>query len=187
MSSDSDPPSIDDAAAPSIDDAAAPSIDDAAAPSIDDQFNVRRGTLYQNKKRKPRWEYTKIPIPTVPDEASYNKADIDEMVAEIYRAIQTSDDYHSKRLDDIYYTFNNIISWLTIHTYEMKQDIVIIQKQHAVGAGASKTIDDHTRPSIDAHLNINRRFDLHHSKIGFNHSPTDLMVSTTRSVTISIH
>ena len=87
----------------------------------------------------------------MPEEACYSKAEIDEMVAEIYRAIQTSDDYHSKRIDDIYYTFNDIISWLTIHTYEMKQDIAIIQKQHAVGAGALKTIDDHTRPSIDAH------------------------------------
>nr|VDD37397.1 unnamed protein product [Brassica oleracea] len=71
------------------------------------------------------------------------------MVAEIYRAIQTSDDYHSKRLDDIYYTFNNIISWLTIHTYEMKQDIVIIQKQHAHRKRSTIILGHRSTPALE--------------------------------------
>ena len=95
-------------------------------------------------------EYAVVSIRTVPDEASYSKAEIDEMVAEIYRVLRTSDDYHSKRLDDIYYPFDNSISWLTTRTDEMKQDIAMIQNQHAVGAGASKLIGGHTQPSIDA-------------------------------------
>ena len=95
-------------------------------------------------------EYTETPIPTVPDEASYSKAEIDEMVAEIYKVLRTSDDYHSKRLDDIYYPFDNSFSWLTTHTDEMKQDIAMIQKQHAVGVGTSKSISGHTQPLIDA-------------------------------------
>ncbi|KAF2603888.1 hypothetical protein F2Q70_00026040 [Brassica cretica] len=107
------PPSIDDAYAPSINDAYAPSINDAYAPSIDGPFDFRRRTLHQNRKRKHRWEYTEIPIPTIPDEASYSKAKIDELVAEIYIAIRTSEDYHSKRHDDVYYPFDNSISWLT--------------------------------------------------------------------------
>ncbi|KAF2604469.1 hypothetical protein F2Q70_00026248 [Brassica cretica] len=127
-----------------------PSVDKYAAPSINDQYDVRQGALHQNRKRKPRWEYTETPIPTVPDETSYNKADIDEMVAEIYRVLRTSDDYHSKRLDDIYYPFDNIINCLTTHTYEMKHNIAMIQTHHVVGARESKSIDDHTQPSIDA-------------------------------------
>ena len=73
-----------------------PSIDNADAPSIDDQFNFRRRTLQHNRKRKPHWEYAETPIPTMPDEASYSKAKINELVAELYRAIRNSDDYHQR-------------------------------------------------------------------------------------------
>ncbi|KAF3554157.1 hypothetical protein F2Q69_00013716 [Brassica cretica] len=57
-----------------------------------------------------------------------------------------------KRLDDIYYPFDNSISWLTTHTNEMKQDIAILQKPHTVGAGRSKSITTHAQPSIDTHI-----------------------------------
>ena len=70
------------------------------------------------------------------EQATYIKAEIDELVADIYRAMRTTYDYHSKRLDDIYYPFNNNISWLTTRTDDMKQDIAMIQEQHAVGGGA---------------------------------------------------
>ena len=86
----------------------------------------------------------------MPEEACYSKAEIDEMVAEIYRAIRTSDDYHSKKFDDVYYPFDNSKSRFTTRTDGMKQNIAMIQKQHAVGAGISKSIADHTHPSIDA-------------------------------------
>ncbi|KAG5393612.1 hypothetical protein IGI04_023575 [Brassica rapa subsp. trilocularis] len=78
------------------------------------------------------------------------KAEVDELVADINGAMRTTYDYHSKRLDDVYYPFNNSISWLTTHTDEMKHDIAMIQEQHGVGAGASKSITDHIQPSIDA-------------------------------------
>ena len=55
----------------------------------------------------PHRENTKASIPTVPEQDNYSKAEIDELVAEIYRDIRTSNNYHSKRLDDIYYPFNN--------------------------------------------------------------------------------
>ena len=112
-------------------------------PSIDSQSEFRRA-LHQNRKRKPRWEYTKTPTPTVADEASYSKAEIDEMVVEIYRAIQTS--------DDVYYPFDNSISWLNTHIDEMKQDIAMIQKPHAVGARRSKLIGANAQTSIDANI-----------------------------------
>ena len=105
-----------------------PSIDNAAAPLIDGHFRCRRSTLHHNRKRKPRWENTEVLIPTLPEQNMYNKAEIDELVAEIYIAIRTSDDYHSKRLDDGYYPFDNNISWLTTCTYEKKQDIFMLQK-----------------------------------------------------------
>ncbi|KAG5378340.1 hypothetical protein IGI04_026182 [Brassica rapa subsp. trilocularis] len=65
--------------------------------------------------------------------------------------------YHSKRLDDVYYPFNNSISWLTTRTDEMKQDIAMIQKQHAVGVGTSKSITDHPAINRRPHPNIDRR------------------------------
>jgi len=34
----------------------------------------------------------------------------------------------------------------------MKQDIAMIQEQHVIGAGTSKSIDVDTKPSIDARL-----------------------------------
>ena len=95
-------------------------------------------------------EYAKVPIPTVPAQNSYIKVEIDALVDGIYIVIRTSDDFHSKRLDDIYYPFDNNISWLTTHTDEMEQDIAILQKQHGVDAGRSTSIGAHTKTSIDA-------------------------------------
>ena len=118
--------------------------------SKEDTRAILQGAAIVGHTRIGLPEYAEVPIPTVPDVASFSKAEIDEMVAEIYRVLPTSDDYHSKRLDDIYYPFNNSISWLTTRTDEMKQDIAMIQKQHAIGAGALKSTDDHTQPSIDA-------------------------------------
>ncbi|KAF2543789.1 hypothetical protein F2Q68_00030851 [Brassica cretica] len=63
-----------------------------------------------------------------PAKDSYNKAEIDELVEEIYRVIRTFDDFHSKRLDDIYYPFDKSISWLTTCTEERMQDLAMLQK-----------------------------------------------------------
>ncbi|KAF3603731.1 hypothetical protein F2Q69_00036301 [Brassica cretica] len=59
---------------------------------------------------------------------------------------------NTERLDDIYYPFDNSISWLKTRTNEIKQDMAILQKQHAVDAGRSKSIATHAQPSIDAHI-----------------------------------
>ncbi|KAF2574550.1 hypothetical protein F2Q70_00003571 [Brassica cretica] len=84
--------------------------------------------IAMNWKRKPYWEmrHEYGVISTVPEQATYSKADVDELVTDIYRAMRTTDDYHSKRLDDVYYPFDNSISWLTTRTDEMKQDIAMI-------------------------------------------------------------
>ncbi|KAG5385021.1 hypothetical protein IGI04_036491, partial [Brassica rapa subsp. trilocularis] len=128
-----------------------PSIDEAATPSIDGHFESKRSKLHPNRKRKPRWENTDVSKPTMTEQYNYNKVEIDELVEEIYRVIRTSHDYHSKRFDDIYYPFNNNISWLTTRTDEMK-NLAMLQKQHGVGARRSKSIDTHTQTSIDASI-----------------------------------
>ena len=46
-------------------------------------------------------EYAKAPIPTVPEQETYSKSKIDELVAEIYIAMTTTNDYHSKRFDAV--------------------------------------------------------------------------------------
>ena len=97
-------------------------------------------------------EYAEVPTTTVPEHNTYSKTEIYELVEGIYRAIRTVDDYFTKGLDDIYYPFNNSIGWLTTRTDEMKQDIAMIQEQHVIGAGTSKSIDVDTKPSIDARL-----------------------------------
>ncbi|CAG7875756.1 unnamed protein product, partial [Brassica rapa] len=60
------------------------------------------------------------------------------------------DDYHSKRLDDVYYPFENNISWLTTRRDEMKQNLAMLQKQHGVGTRISTLIDDSIQTSINA-------------------------------------
>ena len=87
---------------------------------------------------------------SVPDKDSYNKVEINELVEWIYKVIRTSDDYHSKRLDDVYYPFENNISWLTTRRDEMKQNLAMLQKQHGVGTRISTLIDDSIQTSINA-------------------------------------
>ncbi|KAF3592787.1 hypothetical protein DY000_02021348 [Brassica cretica] len=113
-----------------------PSIDKADASLINGQSEFRLRALHQNRKRKPHWEMRNeySVISTVPEQATYRKAEVDELVASIYRAMRTTDDSHSKMLDDVYYPFDNSISWLTTSIDEMMQDIAMIQEQHAVGA-----------------------------------------------------
>uniref|UniRef100_M4F5M2 Uncharacterized protein n=1 Tax=Brassica campestris TaxID=3711 RepID=M4F5M2_BRACM len=113
-----------------------PSIDNADAPSIDDQLNFRRRTLQHNRKRKPHWEYAETPIPTMPDEASYSKAKINELVAELYRAIRNSDDYHQR-------------GSMTSTSHSTTKEMDNIQTQLDFQAEQSPSIDRRTCPSID--------------------------------------
>ncbi|XP_048621675.1 uncharacterized protein LOC106446274 isoform X1 [Brassica napus] len=87
-----------------------------------------------------------------PEKNNYTKVEIDVLVEEIYRVIRTSDDFHSKRLDDIYYPIDNSISWLTSSMDEMKQNLAMLQKQLEVDKGKSKSIDAHTQTSIDTSI-----------------------------------
>ncbi|KAF3560690.1 hypothetical protein DY000_02015469 [Brassica cretica] len=79
-----------------------PSVDKADASLINGQSEFRLRALHQNRKRKPHWEMRSeySVISTVPEQATYRKAEVDELVASIYRAMRTTDDSHSKMLDD---------------------------------------------------------------------------------------
>ncbi|KAG5400226.1 hypothetical protein IGI04_014833 [Brassica rapa subsp. trilocularis] len=72
---------------------------------------------------------------SMPEPYTYNKEEVDE-----------------RRLDDVYYPFDNSISWWTTHTDKMKQDIAPIQQQQTTRTRASKLIDGDTQKSIDSRL-----------------------------------
>ena len=54
-------------------------------------------------------EHTEIFAQSRPESHTYTRAEIDEMVHGIYRAMGTSEDYFTKGLDDVYYPSNNSI------------------------------------------------------------------------------
>ncbi|KAF3589651.1 hypothetical protein F2Q69_00030381 [Brassica cretica] len=76
----------------------------------------------------------------LPDLRSYSKADIDDMVHNIYRA--SLDDTY-RRLDDVYYPLNDIIKRLTTRIDELKEEMDMIRKYNAIRSEAS--IDSLTR------------------------------------------
>ncbi|KAF3568936.1 hypothetical protein DY000_02015517 [Brassica cretica] len=150
-----------------------PSIDEIVAPSMDGHHKFRRRVLHQNRRRRPHWESTNeygiyrdkngyagvangIIIHVVcrgnhynrarPE--TYNKAESNELVEGIYRAIGTADDYFTKRLDDVYYPINDNIERLTTRIDELKEEMDMIRRQNAIRSEAS--IDSRTRPSIDS-------------------------------------
>ncbi|KAF3542847.1 hypothetical protein DY000_02007747 [Brassica cretica] len=128
---------------PSIDDHPTPNLEirgftiDRRCRSTIDQRSLRIQMKHTSSKQEEytSLEKTEASIPTVPEQNSYNKIEINELVAEIYIAIRTSDDYLSNRLDDVYNPFYNI------------------------GAGRSKSTTAHAQASIDAHIraSINAR------------------------------
>ena len=84
---------------------------------------------------------------TLPKLRSYSRADIDDIIHEIYRAQEMSLDDTYKRLDDVYYPLNDSIDRLTTRMDGLKEEMDMIRMQNAVGPEAS--IDGYTRPSID--------------------------------------
>lgn len=102
-------------------------------------------------------EYAEVTITTVPEPETYNKAEINELVEGIYRAIGTADDYFTKRLDDVYYPINDNIERLTTRIDGLKEEMDMIRRQNAIRSEAS--IDSRTRPSeeLAGHSEVARR------------------------------
>nr|VDD24929.1 unnamed protein product [Brassica oleracea] len=86
----------------------------------------------------------------MPKPDTYNRAEIDDMVHGNYRAQEMSMNDYYKRLNDVYYPIDNNITRLTARMNELKEEIDIIRRQTEIRAKEYPSIDDHTRPSIDA-------------------------------------
>ncbi|WZZ35276.1 hypothetical protein YC2023_018677 [Brassica napus] len=95
-------------------------------------------------------EYAEKFTRTMPKPDTYNRAEIDDMVHGNYRAQEMSMNDYYKRLNDVYYPIDNNITMLTARMNELKEEIDIIRRQSEIRAKEYPSIDDHTRPSIDA-------------------------------------
>ena len=81
---------------------------------------------------------------------SYTRAAIDQMVKEIYRTLGAAEERLDKRCDDIYFTWDITISFLTSQTEAMQREIVEIQRYIARRPEASTSIDRHINISTDS-------------------------------------
>ncbi|KAF2571204.1 hypothetical protein F2Q70_00003966 [Brassica cretica] len=146
----------------SLADQKATSIDSNIKPSIDAlTHRIPRNFLDTHNRVEDPPSIDKADARLIDEQATYIKAEVDELVADINRSMRTIDDYHSKRLDEIYYPFENNNSRLTTRTDEMTQDIAMIQEQYAqemdtiqrqlnFKAEQSPSIDRRTLLSIDS-------------------------------------
>ena len=114
-------------------------------------IHVSREDIRDILKRAIMYEETIICLPDhaakftriLLDLRSYSKADIDDMVHNIYRAQEMSLDDTYRRLDDVYYPLNDIIKRLTTRIDELKEEMDMIRKYNAIRSEAS--IDSLTR------------------------------------------
>ncbi|KAF3555086.1 hypothetical protein F2Q69_00013721 [Brassica cretica] len=88
------------------------------------------------------------PMKSQPD--SHTRAEIDQMVEEIYKTLGTTKERLDKRCDDICFPWDITIGSLTSQTQEMHREIVEIQRYIARRPEAS-TIDRHINISTDSH------------------------------------
>ena len=95
-----------------------------------------------------------IPTKFVPD--FYTRAELDQIVQEIYGTLRASEDRFDMRCDDIYFPWKNTISSLTSQTEAMQREIAEIQKYIASRPEASTSIDRRINKSTDNHTEYQR-------------------------------
>ena len=91
------------------------------------------------------------PNPTKAKQDSYTRAEIDQMVEEVYDTLGASEDRLDRRCDDIYFPWDITISSLTYQTEAMQREIVVIQRYIASRPEASTSIDRRIKISSDNH------------------------------------
>ncbi|KAF2560083.1 hypothetical protein F2Q68_00015809 [Brassica cretica] len=91
------------------------------------------------------------PNPTKAKQDSYTRAEIDQMVEEVYDTLGASEDRLDRRCDDIYFPWDITISSLTYQTKAMQREIVVIQRYIASRPEASTSIDRRIKISSDNH------------------------------------
>ena len=79
----------------------------------------------------------------------YTKDEINEMFYGVCGAQEKNEGDFQMKLDGVYYTLNDSISWLTTCMEEMNQDIAKIQTQRAAEATAPASIERELSISID--------------------------------------
>lgn len=67
--------------------------------------------------------------PYTPQSDTYTKDEIDQMIQGICGAQGRLEDDFYRNIEDVYFPINDNIGWLTTLTYEMKQDITMLQQQ----------------------------------------------------------
>nr|VDD45008.1 unnamed protein product [Brassica oleracea] len=89
------------------------------------------------------------PMKSQPD--SYTRAEIDQLVEEIYRTLGTTEERLDKRCDDIYFPMDLTINSLTSQIEAIQREIVEIHRYIARRPEASTSIDRRIHISTDNH------------------------------------
>ena len=84
----------------------------------------------------------------------HTKAEIDQLVEEIYRTLETTEERLDRRCDDIYFPMDLTICSLTSQIEAIQREIVEIQGYIARQLEASTSIYKRTNISIDKRTNI---------------------------------
>ena len=89
------------------------------------------------------------PNPTKSKPDSYTRAEVDQMLEDIYRTPGAAEDRLDRRCDDIYFPWDITISSLISQKEAMQREIVEIQRYIASHPEASTSIDRHIKISTN--------------------------------------
>ncbi|KAF3576458.1 hypothetical protein DY000_02031170 [Brassica cretica] len=82
---------------------------------------------------------------------SYTRAEIDQLVEEIYRTMESAEERLDRRCDDMYFLMDLTMSSFTSQIEAIQREIVEIQRYIARRPEASTSIDRHNNKSTDSH------------------------------------
>ena len=82
---------------------------------------------------------------------SYTRAEIDQLVEEIYRTLESAEERLDRRCDDIYFLMDLTMSSLTSQIETIQREMVEIQRYIARRPEASTLIDRRNNISTDSH------------------------------------
>ncbi|KAG2251214.1 hypothetical protein Bca52824_081350 [Brassica carinata] len=88
---------------------------------------------------------------------SYTRAEIDQLVEEIYRTLESTEERLDRRCDDIYFPMDLTMSSLTSHIEAIQRELVEIQRYIARRPEASASIGRRNNISTNTQMNIDRR------------------------------
>ncbi|KAF3594710.1 hypothetical protein DY000_02023689 [Brassica cretica] len=129
--------------------------DVARSSSIDrDQhtsFNICQRTSIENQMPTSFDNDSPCPHTMKSQQKFHTREEIDQLVEEIYRALETTEERLDGRCDDIYFPMDLSISALTSKIEAMQGELVEIQSYITRRPEASSSIDKHNNKSTDIH------------------------------------